>query len=270
MAWVIGTGIQAHRSWGLATARIGRHPTPCLVVSGRRYPLADLSAGSGRDVPGAVFDLFDDWSASEPWLCELAELVRAGPAVGRDAATADLLAPLIPGKVLCAGANYYDYMAEMGFPDVKKEAQRIFSFFKPARHAGSARARRSRCHVGRECLIGKSNSPRSSANARAAEALDFNRAPKQFYKFDWVAGKAFDTGCPIGPWIVPARSVSDPQDAGLKLWINGELKRDSHFSRMIYSVAEQIAPVRNHDARCWGPFADRDAGWGRGAERHFI
>jgi hypothetical protein len=136
MAWAIGTGIQAGRSWGLATARIGRHPTPCLVVAGRRYPFADFSAGSGRDVPGAVFDLFDDWSASEPWLCEFAELVRARPAMERDAATADLLAPLIPGKVLCAGANYYDHMAEMGFLDVSSSPRGMRG--RPWRHGRDA------------------------------------------------------------------------------------------------------------------------------------
>ena len=47
-----------------------------------------------------------------------------------------VLTPLqYPGKVLCAGANYYDHMEEMGVPDLRKEAQRLFFFFKPPRNA---------------------------------------------------------------------------------------------------------------------------------------
>ncbi len=37
--------------------------------------------------------------------------------------------------MLCAGANYYDHLKEMGVPDTRKEAQRLFFFFKPARNA---------------------------------------------------------------------------------------------------------------------------------------
>ena len=37
--------------------------------------------------------------------------------------------------MLCAGANYYDHIAEMGVPDLRKEAQRLFFFFKPPRNA---------------------------------------------------------------------------------------------------------------------------------------
>jgi 2-keto-4-pentenoate hydratase/2-oxohepta-3-ene-1,7-dioic acid hydratase in catechol pathway len=72
-------------------------------------------------------------------------------------------------------------------------------------------------------------------------ARDFNQAPDQFYKFDWVAGKATDTSCPIGPWIVPAAAVPDPQHVPLKLSVNGTVRQDSSTQQMIYSVAEQIA-----------------------------
>jgi 2-keto-4-pentenoate hydratase/2-oxohepta-3-ene-1,7-dioic acid hydratase in catechol pathway len=72
-------------------------------------------------------------------------------------------------------------------------------------------------------------------------ARDFNQAPDQFYKFDWVAGKATDTACPLGPWIVPAQALGDPQDVALKLSVNGMVKQDSSTRQMIYSVAEQIA-----------------------------
>jgi hypothetical protein len=72
-------------------------------------------------------------------------------------------------------------------------------------------------------------------------ARDHNRAPETFYKLDWVAGKANDTCCPLGPRLVPASAVADPQNLALKLWVNGQLKQDGHSSQMIFSLAEQIA-----------------------------
>jgi 2-keto-4-pentenoate hydratase/2-oxohepta-3-ene-1,7-dioic acid hydratase in catechol pathway len=72
-------------------------------------------------------------------------------------------------------------------------------------------------------------------------ARDHNRAPDTFYKLDWIAGKANDTCCPLGPRLVPASSISNPQDIALKLWVNGELKQNGRSSQMIFSVAEQIS-----------------------------
>jgi 2-keto-4-pentenoate hydratase/2-oxohepta-3-ene-1,7-dioic acid hydratase in catechol pathway len=242
--------------WALATARIGGSPAPCLVAGNALYPLRELA----DDMGGATTrELFTDWSAARARLDALAKLApsRSGIPIHN----ADLLAPVTdPGKILCAGANYYDHMAEMGFPDVQKQTQRLFFFFKPPQHAIAGPGdtvemprgtRMFDWEIELAAIIG--------ARARyvsATEALDhvagytvaidlsardFNRAPDQFYKFDWVAGKAIDTGCPLGPWIVPAEAIANPQDLGLKLWVNCELKQDSRTSRMIYSVAEQIA-----------------------------
>jgi 2-keto-4-pentenoate hydratase/2-oxohepta-3-ene-1,7-dioic acid hydratase in catechol pathway len=66
-------------------------------------------------------------------------------------------------------------------------------------------------------------------------------APDQFYKLDWVAGKATDMGCPLGPWLVPADALPDPQIVKLRDAVNGEMKQDSSTSQMIFSIAEQIA-----------------------------
>jgi 2-keto-4-pentenoate hydratase/2-oxohepta-3-ene-1,7-dioic acid hydratase in catechol pathway len=61
------------------------------------------------------------------------------------------------------------------------------------------------------------------------------------FKFDWVAHKNFDGSCPLGPWIVPASDIPDPQNLGLKLWVNDVIKQDSNTGKMIFSIAEQIA-----------------------------
>jgi 2-keto-4-pentenoate hydratase/2-oxohepta-3-ene-1,7-dioic acid hydratase in catechol pathway len=160
---------------------------------------------------------------------------------------------------LCAGANYYDHMAEMGFPDVKKETQRLFFFFKTRNSIVGPGAtvvmprgtQKFDWEIELAAVIGKKARYVTPANALDHvagytvaidfSARDFNQAPDQFYKFDWVAGKAIDTGCPMGPWIVPADRIADPQDLALTLSVNGVVKQDSNTRQMIYSVAEQIA-----------------------------
>jgi len=65
--------------------------------------------------------------------------------------------------------------------------------------------------------------------------------PTSPFRFDWVSQKCFDGACPLGPWIVPAAQIGDPQALSLKLWVNGELMQDSNTAKMIFTTAEQIA-----------------------------
>lgn len=59
----------------------------------------------------------------------------------------------------------------------------------------------------------------------------------------WTRSKSFDTFGPIGPRLVPAADVPDPQDLGIRAWLNDELVQSSSTSDMIFSVAEIIAFV---------------------------
>ncbi len=61
------------------------------------------------------------------------------------------------------------------------------------------------------------------------------------FKWDWTSHKSFEGSCPLGPWIVPAAAIGDPQALGLKLWVNDVLKQDSNTGKMIFTTAEQIA-----------------------------
>ena len=79
------------------------------------------------------------------------------------------------------------------------------------------------------------------AVAMDLSARDLNRAPETFYKLDWVAGKAQDTCGPLGPHLVPAAFVSDPQNLAMKLRVNGETKQDGNSSGMVFDIAEQIS-----------------------------
>jgi 2-keto-4-pentenoate hydratase/2-oxohepta-3-ene-1,7-dioic acid hydratase in catechol pathway len=49
-------------------------------------------------------------------------------------------------------------------------------------------------------------------------------------------GKSLDGSCPIGPWIVTADEIPDPQSLALKLRVNGQTKQDGRTRDMIYAV----------------------------------
>jgi 2-keto-4-pentenoate hydratase/2-oxohepta-3-ene-1,7-dioic acid hydratase in catechol pathway len=244
-------------NWALATVDSGGKAVACLEVNGRLYRLEPSLARIGTKGATVTIDLFGDWERSCAALNAAAAAVDAADAV----AEGRRLAPLLyPGKVLCAGANYYDHLAEMGMPDAKKETQRLFFFFKPSRNAVVGEGKTIRMPIGTKAfdweielaaVIGKTARDVSVENALTHvagytvsidfSARDHNRAPETFYKLDWVAGKANDTCCPLGPRFVPAMAIPEPQNIALKLSVNGQLKQDGRTSNMIFSIAEQIA-----------------------------
>ena len=121
-----------HKQWSLATFSQGGQAVAALEVDGIAYRLAPSLARVGFDGQDTVAGLFHDWSRALSALNAAATQVQASDALPH----APRLAPLLyPGKILCAGANYFDHLAEMGMPGAKKEDQRLFFFMKPPRNA---------------------------------------------------------------------------------------------------------------------------------------
>lgn len=59
--------------------------------------------------------------------------------------------------------------------------------------------------------------------------------------FDWLHGKWHDGFCPVGPCVRSAESLTNPQNLGLQLTVNGEIKQNSNTSQQIFSVAAVIS-----------------------------
>jgi 2,4-didehydro-3-deoxy-L-rhamnonate hydrolase len=59
----------------------------------------------------------------------------------------------------------------------------------------------------------------------------------------WVKGKSADTFCPLGPWLVTADEVADPQRLWLHAELNGELMQDGTTADMIFSCAQLVSYV---------------------------
>ncbi|MCY0934760.1 fumarylacetoacetate hydrolase family protein [Streptomyces sp. H34-S4] len=59
----------------------------------------------------------------------------------------------------------------------------------------------------------------------------------------WDKGKNCETFTPLGPWLVTADEIPDPQQLDVKLWVNGEIKQDGHTSDQIFPVGEVVRYV---------------------------
>ena len=57
----------------------------------------------------------------------------------------------------------------------------------------------------------------------------------------WTRGKAIDTFCPLGPYLVTKDEVEDPQDLSIRCTLNGETVQDGTTSKMIFPVSELVA-----------------------------
>ena len=69
-------------------------------------------------------------------------------------------------------------------------------------------------------------------------ARDLQRLHKQFFK-----GKSLDGSAPLGPWIVTADEIDNPQDLQITCSVNGDLKQDGNTSQMIFDIAETIVQL---------------------------
>jgi 2-keto-4-pentenoate hydratase/2-oxohepta-3-ene-1,7-dioic acid hydratase in catechol pathway len=72
---------------------------------------------------------------------------------------------------------------------------------------------------------------------------DVSARDLQFADGQWVRGKSLDTFCPVGPTLVPAGEIADPQALGIRAILNGEVMQDSTTQNMVFGVAEIVSFV---------------------------
>lgn len=160
-----------------------------------------------------------------------------------------LLAPLRPGKYLAIGMNYARHVAEMGHAErpkfqywFNKQTTCVNGPFDPI-DPGVTEMLDYEVELG--VVIG-----RAAKGAKAADALghvfgylvanDVSARDWQKHSPTFTMGKSFDTHGPIGPWIVTADEIPDPQALALRCLVNGEIRQQSTTADMSFGVAEQI------------------------------
>ncbi|MFC0546828.1 fumarylacetoacetate hydrolase family protein [Kutzneria chonburiensis] len=155
------------------------------------------------------------------------------------------------GKIICIGLNYSDHAAETGatVPD-----EPVLFLKTPDTVVGPydevlvpRKSVKTDWEVELGVVIGRTarylDSHEEALACVAGYVLSHDVSEREFQierGGTWDKGKNCETFNPLGPWLVPAEDIGDPQQLGLRLWVNGELKQDSSTKNMIFHVAEVI------------------------------
>lgn len=180
-------------------------------------------------------------------------------------ADVEVLAPLLrPGKVVAVAANYQAHVTESGLRERDRATAMPRLFLKPdtaiagpdepVRISGittefdwevelAAVIGRPAYRVGVEqalsYVFGYATSNDLSARSLAHGIEPDGEAVTGF--FAWLEGKWLDGSAPLGPYLVSADEVGDPQELTLTLHVNGEEKQRSSTAAMIHTVAELVS-----------------------------
>ena len=157
-----------------------------------------------------------------------------------------------PQKIVCIGLNYRDHAEEQGteLPAAPllfaKWPNTLIGPGEPIVIPPITKQVDYEAELG--VVIGERVRRASVENALEAVAgflclNDVSARDLQFSDGQWVRGKSLDTFCPVGPELVPAADVPDPQALAIRAVVNGEVLQDSHTSNMIFTVAEIVAHV---------------------------
>lgn len=169
-----------------------------------------------------------------------------------------LEAPLIPKVSICGGANFYDHLDE-----TNRSKPDEVEFFLKAPHAT----------VGPETVVEYEHRvthkydyevelgiiiKKPAKNVTVEDAFDyifgytiFNDISarsrqvipygKDNFQLKFGEGKNYDTGSPIGPWIITADELMDVSNLDLKTWVSGELRQNNNTKNLIWNVPNLVS-----------------------------
>ncbi|MEU0221366.1 fumarylacetoacetate hydrolase family protein [Streptomyces sp. NPDC006265] len=152
-----------------------------------------------------------------------------------------------PGKIVCVGLNYRDHAAET---DAAIPARPVVFMKDPGTVVGPydevlipRGSVKTDWEVELAVVIGRRarylDGPEAARAVIAGYAISHDVSEREFqleYSPQWDLGKSCETFNPLGPWLVTADEVGDPQNLGLHLSVNGMKRQDGHTSDMIFAV----------------------------------
>jgi 2-keto-4-pentenoate hydratase/2-oxohepta-3-ene-1,7-dioic acid hydratase in catechol pathway len=149
----------------------------------------------------------------------------------------------LPEKIIGVGLNYRAHSAEQ---DVEPPTHPLLFAKWPNTLIGAAepiRLPRISSQVDFEAelgvVVGEAGAVWGYTCVNDVSARDL-----QFGDGQWVRGKSLDTFCPVGPALVPASLVADPQALRVRALLNGEVTQDATTADMIFPVHELVAFVQ--------------------------
>jgi len=237
----------------IAAVRTALGSRSALVVGGVLYDVATLLDHT-RPLPDVKALLVGE----EPVICRLAQVheevlagAHPGAVIGAEQ-TADLGPPVSrPEKILCAGLNYRDHVAELGVPTPINPL-----VFAKLPSAISGRRDRIRLPTASDAVdyevelavvIGRAGRdiPLEEARRYVAGYLVCNDVSARDWQFDsegqLTLGKGFDSFFPAGPWLTTADEIADPGALAIRATVNGEVRQESCTSELVRGVDELVS-----------------------------
>jgi 2,4-diketo-3-deoxy-L-fuconate hydrolase len=221
--------------------------------------LLDAAEGGGvRDLSGLTTDIDGAFLAADG-IARVAAAVAAGslPEIEDpgDGTGLRLGSPVArPAAVICIGQNYAAHAAESGSPPPPnpivflKHPNTVVGPYDdiaiPRGAGGTGWAEQTDWEVELGVVIGRELSYADSeadALAHVAGYVTIDDVSERYFQRDvsggqWSKGKCAPTFAPVGPWLVPAADVPDPQALTLRSWVGGEPRQDSTTADMIFGV----------------------------------
>ncbi|MFD7703617.1 fumarylacetoacetate hydrolase family protein [Streptomyces caelestis] len=224
-------------------------------TAGQERPALLDDEGTLRDLSGLVPDIDGALLADEAALGRIRAAAGTGELPALDGTGLRIGPPVARiGKIVCIGLNYHDHARETG---AEPPAEPVV-FLKAADTVvgpddtvlvprGSVK---TDWEVELAVVIGRTARYLESAEeglahvAGYAVAHDVSEREFQLERGGtWDKGKNCETFNPLGPWLVTADEVGDPQDLSLRLWVNGELKQDGTTAEQVFPVGEVVRYV---------------------------
>ncbi|MFG1228358.1 fumarylacetoacetate hydrolase family protein [Xanthobacter wiegelii] len=220
-------------------------------AAGQERPGLIDAEGRLRDLTGIVPDIagtallpdsLDRLKAIDP---ATLPLVEGNPRIGACVGSV--------GKLVCVGLNYSDHAAESGLPVPSEPVlfmKATSSIVGPNDNVEIPRgSKKTDWEVELGIVIGKPAKYVSEEDAlsHVAGYCVINDVSEREFQIErggqWDKGKGCDTFGPMGPWLVTADEVADPQDLHMWLEVDGKRFQDGSTRTMIFGVAHLVSYI---------------------------
>ncbi|GLZ32827.1 2-hydroxyhepta-2,4-diene-1,7-dioate isomerase [Lentzea sp. NBRC 105346] len=217
---------------------------------GEERPAVRIDDGTTYDLLGLTSDIDGEFLGNDG-VSRVREALEAGSLPELATEGVRIGPPLRPGKIICIGLNYSDHAEETG-ADIPGEP--VMFLKTPDTVVGPydevlvpRKSVKTDWEVELGVVIGRTaRYLESEADALACiggYVLSHDVSEREFQierGGTWDKGKNCETFNPLGPFLVPADEIPDPQNLELRLWVNGELKQNSSTKNMIFPVVEIV------------------------------
>jgi 2-keto-4-pentenoate hydratase/2-oxohepta-3-ene-1,7-dioic acid hydratase in catechol pathway len=161
-----------------------------------------------------------------------------------------------PEKIVCIGLNYRKHAAETGqpvptLPILFNKYNNTLNTHRGAIAVSKEPAKNFDYEAELVIVMGKTTRNVGEADALSyvfgyATGNDFTARDLQSRSSQWMLGKTCDGFAPVGPWLVTADQIEDPNNLKIECRVNGEVRQSSNTSDMVFGCRQLISYISKH------------------------